>query len=54
MPVYDYLCLECHKPFELVLTLKEHDAETVKCPKCGSSKVEQEAAQFYAVTGKKS
>jgi len=54
MPVYDYLCLDCHKPFELVLTLKEHDAEAVKCPKCGSTKVEQEAAQFYAVTGKKS
>ena len=54
MPVYDYLCLDCHKPFELVLTLKEHDSEAVKGPKCGSANIEQEAAQFYAVTGKKS
>ena len=21
MPVYDYVCLDCHKPFETVLTL---------------------------------
>jgi len=32
MPVYDYPCLDCQKPFELVLTLKDHDAETVKVP----------------------
>ena len=46
-------CNDCHEPFELVLTLKEHDAE-IKCPKCGSKNVEQEATAFYAVTGKKS
>ena len=53
MPVYDYLCLDCHKHFELTLTLKEHD-EVIKCPKCGSTNVEQECAEFFAVTGKKS
>jgi putative FmdB family regulatory protein len=53
MPVYDYVCNDCHKPFELVLTLKEHDAE-IKCPKCGSRIVEQEATAFFAVTGRKS
>jgi putative FmdB family regulatory protein len=53
MPVYDYVCNDCHKTFELVLTLKEHDAN-VKCPHCGSKNVEQEAAAFYAVTSKKS
>jgi hypothetical protein len=25
MPVYDYHCNGCRKPFELVLTLREHD-----------------------------
>jgi putative FmdB family regulatory protein len=53
MPVYDYVCNACHKPFELILTLKEHDAK-IKCPKCGSKNVEQEATAFYTVTGKKS
>jgi putative FmdB family regulatory protein len=54
MPVYDYICKDCQKSFELVLTLTEHDKENVKCPKCGSKNVEQDAAAFYAVTSKKS
>jgi putative FmdB family regulatory protein len=54
MPVYDYVCLDCHKTFEEVLTLKDHDNETVKCPKCGSKNVEQEATAFFAVTARKS
>jgi putative FmdB family regulatory protein len=54
MPVYDYVCLDCHKPFETVLTLSEHDKESPKCPHCGSKNVEQEAAAFFAVTSRKS
>jgi len=53
MPVYDYVCNDCHKSFELVLTLKEHD-DRIVCPKCGSKNVEQEMAEFFAVTSKKS
>ncbi|HUK25227.1 MAG TPA: zinc ribbon domain-containing protein [Terriglobales bacterium] len=54
MPVYEYLCKDCHKTFEEVLTLTEHNADTVKCPHCGSENVEQEPASFFAVTEKKS
>jgi len=54
MPVYDYVCLDCHKPFETVLTLNEHDKQTPKCPHCGSKNGEQEAAAFFAVTSRKS
>jgi putative FmdB family regulatory protein len=54
MPVYDYICHDCNKSFETVLTLKEHDKEKIACPHCGSKNVEQEAAAFFAVTGKKS
>ncbi len=53
MPVYDYVCHECHKPFEIVLTFQEHEKD-VKCPLCGSARVEQVATAFYAVGGKKS
>jgi putative FmdB family regulatory protein len=53
MPVYDYLCNDCHKSFEKVLTLGEHD-KPIACPHCGSRNVEQEAAAFFAVTTKKS
>lgn len=54
MPVYDYICHACKKPFEKVLTLTEHDKDKITCPHCGSTDVEQEAACFYAVTSKKS
>jgi putative FmdB family regulatory protein len=53
MPVYDYACSDCHKTFERVLTLREHDGQ-IKCPHCGGRNVVQEAAAFYAVTSKKS
>lgn len=53
MPVYDYICHDCHKTFEQVLTLQEHE-KTATCPHCGSKNVEQEVAAFFAVTGKKS
>jgi putative FmdB family regulatory protein len=54
MPVYDYLCKDCHKTFEKVLTLAEYDKQKVKCPGCGSKNVEQEVSRFFAVTSKKS
>lgn len=54
MPLYEYVCKDCHKTFELALTLQEHEKGTVQCPKCGSKKVEQEPATFFAVTSRKS
>jgi putative FmdB family regulatory protein len=54
MPVYDYICRDCYKRFEEILTLTEHDGEKLTCPKCGSKNVEQEATEFFAMTGKKS
>ena len=54
MPVYEYLCNDCHQAFETVLTLKEHDGADVTCPRCNSKNVEQDVADFFAVTSKKS
>ena len=54
MPHYEYFCRACQKKFSLVLTLAEHDKEKVKCPKCGSTRVEQQWAAFSAVTSKES
>jgi len=54
MPVYDYICGDCHQPFETVLTLSEHDKEPVECPHCGSKNVEQQMTEFFAVTSRKS
>jgi putative FmdB family regulatory protein len=54
MPVYVFVCQECKKEFELVLRMSERERGGVKCPKCGSEKVEQRVAAFSAVTSKKS
>ncbi len=54
MPRYEYLCLDCKKPFEKILTVHEHEDEKIACPKCGSKNVEQQAAAFFAVTSRKS
>jgi len=54
VPHYEYLCLGCGKKFSVPLTLAEHEKGQVKCPKCRSTKVEQQWAAFYATTSKKS
>jgi len=54
MPVYEYVCNECHTSFEVILTVKEHDKEEIICPKCKSKEVGQDAAEFFAVTSRKS
>ena len=54
MPVYEYVCKDCHHSFESVLTLKEHDAAKIRCPRCKSKNIEQDVAEFYAVTSRKS
>lgn len=54
MPQYVFLCLACKNKFSLILTVPEYEKGEFKCPKCGSKKVEQRWAAFYAVTSKKS
>jgi putative FmdB family regulatory protein len=54
MPQYEYLCEACNKKFSMILTIAEHEKGKAKCPKCGSTKVEQQWAAFYATTSKKS
>jgi putative FmdB family regulatory protein len=54
MPHYEFFCEACQKRFSVVLTLAEFEKGGVKCPHCGSTKVEQQWAAFYAVTSKKS
>lgn len=42
VPQYEYLYQACNKKFSLVLTVAEHDKGKIKCPKGGSSNVEQQ------------
>lgn len=39
MPTYDFICLDCQKPFDKFMTFKEYGTLPVMCIHCGSSKV---------------
>ena len=53
MPVYEFVCRDCHKAFELARPMSEA-AATVTCPACGSTHVERTWSQIFAKTSKKS
>jgi putative FmdB family regulatory protein len=54
MPVYEFVCRDCDKTFEVVRPISEASSATVTCTHCGSSKVERIWSTVYAVTAKKS
>ena len=61
MPSYEYECTKCGRKFEAMQTFEEHDRhedhdrhQLLKCPHCGSTKVEQRVASVFVITAKKS
>ena len=54
MPRYEFVCENCHKPFELIMTISERAKGEVKCPKCKGSKVLPQLGGFMVQTSKKS
>jgi putative FmdB family regulatory protein len=54
MPVYEFKCLKCHKPFEVVRTITAFDSKKVRCPSCHSKRVQRQYTSIFAVTSKKS
>jgi len=55
MPVYEFYCRRCKKPFTAVMHISEHDAHVAQCPACHRKKdVEKRLATFTAVTSRKS
>lgn len=39
MPVYEYLCHECHGSFETLVSALKRDSQEFGCPKCGTKKI---------------
>jgi putative FmdB family regulatory protein len=39
MPLYDYICLDCHKRFEIYLSYSEYGSRPVTCSHCQSANV---------------
>jgi putative FmdB family regulatory protein len=54
MPHYIFYCQACKKEFTQVVHISELEKGGIKCPLCGSGKVDQKVVAFSAVTSKKS
>ena len=54
MPVYEFVCRDCQKAFEIMRPISQASASDVKCPACGSANVTRTYSHVYAVTSKKS
>lgn len=57
MPIYEFLCEKCKKPFELTCSLTEYERamkKKFKCPKCKSTKVVRQISAIEVKTSKKS
>ncbi|MBZ4420249.1 FmdB family zinc ribbon protein [Myxococcus sp. RHSTA-1-4] len=54
MPVYEYFCRKCKEPFTEIMSVKQHDEQVPKCPRCQQAKeVEKRIAAVHTVTTKK-
>ncbi len=54
MPIYEYRCVVCKKPFEIVRTISKRRTKSVKCPKCRGMKVERQWSRVSVETSRKS
>ncbi len=54
MPKYEFMCENCRKNFEVMLTAAERAVAKVACPTCGGGDVTLQMAIFTAKTSRKS
>lgn len=50
MPIYEYVCLDCKKEFELIRSMSQKDAPTA-CPACGTENSRRKLALTVAMSG---
>ena len=53
MPLYEYICDECEKPFSVFMSYAEYDRTTVCCPVCHSVKIHRRIQPVRVTTGEK-
>ena len=53
MPIYEYICSACGKPFSLFLSYADYDTAVVRCPDCGSGSVRRRIRPVRVATGEK-
>jgi putative regulatory protein, FmdB family len=54
MPQYSFVCQDCKKTLTLFMHIADLEKGGIKCPECGSTRVEQKLEPFFANTSKKS
>jgi len=47
MPIFEYLCKDCGKQFEVLV----RGAERARCPKCNGARLEQQLSAFAVAAG---
>jgi putative FmdB family regulatory protein len=50
MPIYEYVCNDCGKRFEILRSIKEADSPII-CNICWSNKTHRAVSVFYAQSG---
>jgi putative FmdB family regulatory protein len=45
MPMYDFVCLNCKRPFEVFLSFSEYGQKPVQCAHCGSGQVRRKLSK---------
>jgi putative FmdB family regulatory protein len=53
MPLYEYVCRNCHHHFSEVLTIEENDTKKPQCPKCKSTDLQKIIEPFFPKTTSK-
>jgi putative FmdB family regulatory protein len=57
MAVYEFLCKQCNKVFDVSFSIREYERKKksgIRCSKCGSTKVIRQVSAFQVNTAKKS
>jgi len=54
MPVYEYYCDKCGHEVTLMLSISEHEQDSMKCPTCGGKALRPLLSAFVSQTSKKS
>jgi putative FmdB family regulatory protein len=56
MPIYEFLCQKCEKPFERIYSFAEYEQamKKTRCPNCGSTSVVRQLSTVEVKTSKKS
>jgi putative FmdB family regulatory protein len=50
MPIYEYICLDCKKEYEILRSFSESD-KPVACNGCGGENVKRKLSMFYTQSG---